>query len=763
MAITLSEAYTDLQAYVKVHRLAATATITSNFTTSSTTCAVDSTAGFAASGYFLVDEWEIVRYTGKTATSFTGCTRGFYGLATTHYTGEGILAVDLESGTSPAIGDLFDDAAVEGDIVCFGIEPSEGQNKFGRIKITVATPLAAAAITLGWYYWSSDQPAPWQYVNNRPIAGQGYPQWKALTVTDGTNSFQNPGQNTVTFAPPGDWFAGYSGTMVWNGIWPAPRYVWVMCKIESVAGLTEGGAASNVQLDDNKVILTGYSSVTPADWEDIYQADVAGGWGLVSRTGFGFYHYVCLAGLQIGDGGSGAYFMQLEEMAEFGAECGWQIKSDAAVYLYYHPQTSYAQYKSHPLIMFHGSTPYAVLRIEDGAEVKTNNLILLHHHDEFNQFAPNLGEIQLQGGFHIVSPANRWNPQGCGILTSSPGATIDDFTVGALRGMAMSGTLSNFTVETEMSYDGVVSAQAAEQILTNAKLLEQPAKICFVGSTGHAYLRNVVGLENATALDPTRYRFFRNIPPGPQCTIQWQFDLSVIDEDGDAVEGATVTITDADGAEVYSGTTDINGEIPTQWLTRWYAYNFTDVGWCAPEAIEAKTPHTVAISKAGYKTRTMSYDMDRVRAEIEMLEAYAAPVADFVAGPASGEQSLAVQFADLSTGEVASWEWDFGDGDTSTDQNPTHTYSPEGTYTVALTVTGPGGSDTETKTGYITVTSPVGTVTIAGVVTDEEVAGSVETDEITGAVETDEIAGTVEVDEVTGAAVLIDEIEGEAD
>ena len=30
-----------------------------------------------------------------------------------------------------------------------------------------------------------------------------------------------------------------------------------------------------------------------------------------------------------------------------------------------------------------------------------------------------------------------------------------------------------------------------------------------------------------------------------------------------------------------------------------------------------------------------------------------------------------------------------------------------GTYTVSLTVTGPGGSDTETKTDYITVSEPV--------------------------------------------------------
>ena len=62
-----------------------------------------------------------------------------------------------------------------------------------------------------------------------------------------------------------------------------------------------------------------------------------------------------------------------------------------------------------------------------------------------------------------------------------------------------------------------------------------------------------------------------------------------------------------------------------------------------------------------------------------------------------------VTFSDLSTGMVASWSWDFGDTNTSTEQNPVNTYTAAGTYTVSLTATGPGGSDTETKVDYIVV------------------------------------------------------------
>jgi PKD repeat protein len=82
------------------------------------------------------------------------------------------------------------------------------------------------------------------------------------------------------------------------------------------------------------------------------------------------------------------------------------------------------------------------------------------------------------------------------------------------------------------------------------------------------------------------------------------------------------------------------------------------------------------------------------------------PVANFSASPTSGTAPLTVNFTDSSTGTVASWSWTFGDGGTSTVQNPSHTYTAAGTYTVTLTVTGPGGSNTNTKTNYINVTPP---------------------------------------------------------
>jgi len=84
-----------------------------------------------------------------------------------------------------------------------------------------------------------------------------------------------------------------------------------------------------------------------------------------------------------------------------------------------------------------------------------------------------------------------------------------------------------------------------------------------------------------------------------------------------------------------------------------------------------------------------------------------APVANFTANVTTGTAPLDVQFNDASTGNVSSYAWDFDNDGTvdSTEKKPTHTYAAAGTYTVNLTVTGPDGSDSEVKTGYIDVSS----------------------------------------------------------
>jgi C1A family cysteine protease/uncharacterized membrane protein len=95
------------------------------------------------------------------------------------------------------------------------------------------------------------------------------------------------------------------------------------------------------------------------------------------------------------------------------------------------------------------------------------------------------------------------------------------------------------------------------------------------------------------------------------------------------------------------------------------------------------------------------------------------PVANFAGAPTSGTAPLTVTFTDSSTGSPTSWNWNFGDGSTSTAKNPSHTYTSAGTYTVSLNATNSAGSNTLTRTGYITVRSSTSNSTI-GVLRDGE-------------------------------------------
>lgn len=75
----------------------------------------------------------------------------------------------------------------------------------------------------------------------------------------------------------------------------------------------------------------------------------------------------------------------------------------------------------------------------------------------------------------------------------------------------------------------------------------------------------------------------------------------------------------------------------------------------------------------------------------------AGPTANFSYSGAGVFAPATVQFTNTSS-NATSYSWDFGDNGTSTDVSPSHVYANGGTYTVRLTATGAGGSNTVTKT-----------------------------------------------------------------
>ncbi len=92
---------------------------------------------------------------------------------------------------------------------------------------------------------------------------------------------------------------------------------------------------------------------------------------------------------------------------------------------------------------------------------------------------------------------------------------------------------------------------------------------------------------------------------------------------------------------------------------------------------------------------------------VRVVSGTVAPQADFRAEGSPTTCTGVVQFTDLSLGAPSTWRWRFGDGTASLQQNPVHTYTTPGTYSVTLTVTNGQGSDSLTRSAYITYNNQV--------------------------------------------------------
>ena len=133
---------------------------------------------------------------------------------------------------------------------------------------------------------------------------------------------------------------------------------------------------------------------------------------------------------------------------------------------------------------------------------------------------------------------------------------------------------------------------------------------------------------------------------------------------------------------------------------------------------------------ATYHFAVTAYDSSHVESgysnDAAGTVAYSVPAANFSVSTTSGTAPLALNFSNTSTGTITSYGWMFGDGGTSAAQNPAYLYAAADVYTVSLTVTGPGGSNTKTITNYITVSSapPAATMTTLSSSANPSTSGS---------------------------------------
>ncbi|MFA5414288.1 MAG: PKD domain-containing protein [Methanoregula sp.] len=150
--------------------------------------------------------------------------------------------------------------------------------------------------------------------------------------------------------------------------------------------------------------------------------------------------------------------------------------------------------------------------------------------------------------------------------------------------------------------------------------------------------------------------------------------------------------------------TDTSTDSPTLWTWDFGDGDTTNV--TVPNPVHTYTSvgaYTVTLTATNNKGTDTETKVNYITITSQVI----APVTNFTANVTSGAFPLVVEFTDTSENAPTSWLWEFGDGITATTQNAVHSYTTAGTYTVNLTATNVGGSNTTVKTGYITVTTPV--------------------------------------------------------
>ncbi|MCX6268477.1 MAG: PKD domain-containing protein, partial [Bacteroidetes bacterium] len=140
-----------------------------------------------------------------------------------------------------------------------------------------------------------------------------------------------------------------------------------------------------------------------------------------------------------------------------------------------------------------------------------------------------------------------------------------------------------------------------------------------------------------------------------------------------------------------------------------------------PSSFIGQHPPVITYNTPGVYDVSLSVS-DGVTTDVETKTGYITVknvIADFTGTPTAVVIGNTVTFTDNSSCSPTSWTWSFPGGTPSTFSGqtpPAITYSTLGTYDVSLTVTKPGGTDTKTRVGYITVAPPIfnmtnGTVT----------------------------------------------------
>lgn len=345
----------------------------------------------------------------------------------------------------------------------------------------------------------------------------------------------------------------------------------------------------------NTIQITGYTEGTPANFTDIYNADVAGGWGKVTRQCANQFCFNCY--LHIGDGSTATWF------ADKGKAVFWQELG--VTWERYIQVTSNAHFRLGVLI---NDTKKST---REGCSISTAPI------SNSKRLICGIGDtadIQVYSSM-IGGYSNQRVQAFDGELASFPTVKVYNTILNNASIYAVNLNLYNVTItgdRTIASTFGVIKVTGDVDVL-NLFNLYYPI---YTTSDSTDTYKNVVAKDYTTLFvasggtmtiingDLDVWTFGWGSRPSPICYRKYELDLKVIDKDNVAINGATVKIWDKDSNLIVDTTTNASGVITTQTITRGY-YNLTN-----GDTLQEASPHLIKITKAGYTTYEADFTLE---------------------------------------------------------------------------------------------------------------------------------------------------------
>lgn len=485
----------------------------------------------------------------------------------------GVWRYNASDSTFTAIGitgtkfDYFGDSCTEGDYLLIA---ASTVNHARNVQFSIDTAMIANNVQMVWEYQKTI--GDWQPLTN---------------VNDTTKNLTITGLRNVTFDMPERWDAANMAGVAYS--------TFTRMRLENTSptySCTEGGNQTNVRLYRGNNLLTIANEGTqanPITWQNVYDNDTANGWGVVQKYGSNYFRASFIA-LTIS---STTYMKSEEETFEwlcFSAEENTKFNEYFHMQGYYRMGDIDANGDTYKGALFIANGGYR-WRIPHGASAN------LYVYDSF-----------VMGGFSGATSRPVWEVYGnsstfiranflnVNFVPASTYWSMDD--VYAYEGFDGIRPLTSPTSMNNVKFRGYnyapyFSLSYPEVTISNSDLRHNSILI-------YRRVNNMIMLNHIVPLDDASMNMIFSqggVYRTGELFDKYEFDIIVVDEAGDRINKANVTITDAQGLR-YSFLTNTSGQIPTQNLIRKHYGGKAD-GSNAYDTFD-HNPHTISITNESY-------------------------------------------------------------------------------------------------------------------------------------------------------------------